>query len=351
MSQILDTLSEPIVLAPLAGGPATPALTAAVSQAGGLGFLAAGYRTADAVRSDIGEVRRATARPFGVNLFTPGDGPSDPARYGPWVERVQRWAAAAGLPVGEPRYSDDDWTAKLELLLGDPVPVVSVTFGCPDAATVAALRAAGSEVWVTVTAPAEARLAAAAGADALVVQGAEAGGHRGSFADDGDLEPIGLLALLALVRAAVSLPLIGGGGATGGESVAAVLAAGAGAAAVGSGFLLAAEAGTSLAHRAALRGQRPTVLTRAFSGRLARGLANDFIAAHGAGAPAAYPELHHVTAPLRRHAREHGDGELINLWAGEAHALARELPAAQIVAELAGGARAALAAAAQRWDR
>ena len=196
-----------------------------------------------------------------------------------------------------------------------------------------ALREAGSEVWVTVTGPEEARLAQWAGATALVAQGIEAGGHRGSFADPGDL---GLLALLALLGGPDSpLPLVAAGGIATAPSVAAVLAAGARAAQVGTAFMRCPEAGTAEAHRAALAEPGATALTRAFSGKPARGIRNRFLREHP-DAPGAYPELHHLTAPIRAAGRERGDAEVLNLWAGQTHELARAIPAADLVAELAG---------------
>jgi nitronate monooxygenase len=344
---MLDRLEVPIVQAPLAGGPSTPALAAAVSGAGGLGFLAAGYQAPDAVARDLAAARAATSGPVGVNVFAPSGRPADPGTVAAYVDDVRPEFAAAGVAPGEPRFDDDRFAEKVDLLVSDPVAVVSFTFGCPPAATIGALRAAGSAVWVTVTTAGEAREATAAGADALVVQGVEAGGHRGSFRDDGAGE-IGLLALLQLVGEAVDLPLVAAGGIATGRAVAAVLAAGARAAQVGTAFMLCPEAATSAPHRAALGSGRPTGLTRAFTGRQARGIENRFQREHTAGAPRAYPELHHVTAPLRAHARAEGDAELVNLWAGQAHPLARAVPAAQLVRELAGGAATALAQARDR---
>lgn len=337
---ILDQLRIPVVLAPLAGGPSTPELAAAVASAGGLGFIAAGYLDAPQLQERIVRARSLTRGRLGVNLFVPGAGPTDPGVYRPFVERLGQWAQARGLPLGEPRYSDDHWAAKLELLVRERLPVVSFTFGCPEPAAITALRNAGSEVWVTVTSPEEAREAEQAGADALVLQGAEAGGHRASFVDRADLPLYGLLPLLSLVSSRSGLPLVGSGGIATGTGLAAALAAGARAAQIGTAFMLCPEAGTSEAQRAALRTDTPTALTRAFTGRLARGIRNRFMAEHG-DAPLAYPELHYVTAPMRQRAREHGDPELINLWAGEAHALARELPAGEVVERLV--AEAALA--------
>ena len=318
---VLEGVARPIVLAPLAGGPSTPELAAAVCEAGGLGFLAAGYLSASALAARLARLRELTSRPFGVNVFVPG--PPFAGDLAPFVERL-------GPGAGEPRWDDDDWEAKLALLRAAPPAVVSFTFGCPDHDVIASLPC---EVWVTVTTPDEARIAAGAGADALVVQGAEAGGHRASFADRPEVPVIGLLPLLQLVRDAVDLPLIATGGLATPEAVAATCAAGARAAQIGTAFLRCPEAGTSEVHRRALASDAPTALTRAFTGRLARGIRNRFMDEHP-DAPVAYPEIHHVTAPLRAAGRQRGDADVVNLWAGEAHALARAEPAAEVVRRL-----------------
>lgn len=338
---LLEELTAPVLLAPLAGGPSTPELAAAVTEAGGLGFLASGYLSVSELATGMGRVRSQSTGPLAVNLFVPETGPTPPAVYEAYVRRLAAWAEREGLELGRPTYGDDDWPAKLELLREDPPEVVSFTFGCPTSEVMRHLRAGGSECWVTVTNAHEARLAAQAGADVLIAQGAEAGGHRASFVDRPDVLIISLLPLLALIRDTVELSVVASGGLATGAGVAAVLAAGAAAAQVGTAFMLAPEAGTAAAHRAALRGDAPTLLTRAFTGRLARGIRNQFTAAHSEGAPVAYPEVHYVTAPMRRRAREDGNAELINLWAGEAHQLAMELPAAEIVRRLAADAEAA----------
>jgi nitronate monooxygenase len=345
---ILEELRHPVVLAPMGGGPSTPLLAASVGEAGGLGFLAAGYRTADAVREEIREVRKRTAAPFGVNVFVPGTADVDDGALRGYVERLRPEASRYGADVGEPRSDDDGWKAKLAVLHDERVPVVSFTFGCPPAEAIASLRRLGSEVWVTVTEPAEARTASEAGADALVLQGVEAGGHRASFVDRDDAEGLAVLALLRLVAAEIDLPLVATGGIADGPAVAAVLAAGAAAAQLGTAFLGAPEAGTDPAHRAALTTETPTALTRAFTGRRARGLVNRFLVEHE-NAPAAYPHIHHATAPLRAAARERGDIDGFNLWAGQAHRLAADAPAAEIVRRLAGDAQAALERAAARF--
>jgi nitronate monooxygenase len=336
----LGQLDHPIVQAPLGGGPSTPALAAAVCEAGGLGFLASGYRTPDAVRADIAELRALTSRPFGLNLFVPGPASDDRAA-------LERYAESLGAEAGEPRWDDDGWEEKLAVAGAENVPVVSFTFGCPEAEVVRSLQRTGPAVWVTVTTPDEARAAADAGADALVVQGAEAGGHRGST-DPAAPGELGLLALLQLARAVTDLPLVATGGIADGRGVAGVLAAGAAAAQLGTAFMLAPEAATSPAHRQALRaGAAPTRITRAFTGRPARGIENLFMREHDRDAPLAYPEVHHLTAPLRAAARERGDADGFNLWAGQAYPLAEEMPAGDLVRKIAAEAREALKAAAR----
>ncbi|MGH2856211.1 MAG: NAD(P)H-dependent flavin oxidoreductase [Solirubrobacteraceae bacterium] len=338
----LSELRAPIVQAPMAGGPSTRELAVAVCRAGGLGFLAAGYRPAQAVREDIDAVRAATGGPFGVNLFVPAAEPADPARLRDYLRELAPEAERQRVQLGEPRSDDDGWQAKLELVCEKQVPVVSFTFGCPAADEIGRLHAAGSAAWITVTSPDEARLAQDAGADALVVQGTEAGGHRGGFVDDRRFDGLGLLALLRLVARSASAPLIASGGISDGAAIAAVLCAGASAAQIGTAFMLCPEAGTVDSHRALLTQPVPTALTRAFTGRLARGLVNRFLADHTATAPIAYPEIHHATAPLRAAARKRGDTDGFNLWAGQTHELAQPLPAGELVRRLVADARRTL---------
>lgn len=330
----------------MAGGPATPALAAAVSEAGGLGFVAAGYRTAATVRDDIAAVRAATARPFGVNLFVPAADAADRTLLSAYVERMGHEAAAYGAEAGEPAWSDDAWEEKLAVLVEERPAIVSFAFGCPEPAVIDRLRGAGVEVWVTVTEPAEAEAAARAGADGLALQGVEAGAHRGTFVDEDGTGEIGLLTLLRLVRRVTDLPLVAAGGLCDGAGIAAVLVAGARAAQLGTAFLDTVEAGTSAPHRAALSGARRTVLTRAFSGRRARGMVNGFLARNGTFAPSAYPQINALTGPLRAAARERGDPEMLNLWAGQGYpAIDHGVRAAYVIARLEREMREALSAA------
>jgi nitronate monooxygenase len=243
---------------------------------------------------------------------------------------MRREGERYGVEPGEPNWTNDDWAAKLEVAARRRPDVVSFTFGCPERELVEWLRDCGCRVWCTVTSVEEARQAAAAAVDALVVQGAEAGGHQGSFHDHDD-EPHPLFELLGEIRPASDVPLVAAGGIADGHDVAAVLDAGAIAAQIGSALLLTTEAGTSAPHREALRGDRETRLTRAFTGRRARGIVNRFMLDHDAYAPSGYPEIHNLTAPIRSAARERGDPDGINLWAGAAHGRAQEGSASDLV--------------------
>ncbi|WP_328957567.1 nitronate monooxygenase [Kitasatospora purpeofusca] len=341
MAVRLDELAVPVLGAPMAGGATTPELVAAVNAAGGLGFLAAGYRSAAAMVEQVETTRKVTDRPFGVNLFVPA-APGDPAAVAAYRERLRPEAERHGVALPEAIGPDrDDWDAKIAALLAGPVAVVSYTFGLPAAEEVRALRAAGVLQVGTVTTPEEARRAEAAGMDALCVQGPEAGGHRATHEVADRPGDVPLLALLAEVRSVTGLPLVAAGGLADGASVAAALRAGAVAVQLGTALLRADEAGTSAAHRAALTEFEATVVTRAFTGRPARGLRNAFIDRYGPYAPAAYPEVHHLTQPLRAAAAGRGDTGAMHLWAGTGHRAVRNGPAAGIVARLWEEARTA----------
>ncbi len=343
-------LTVPVVVAPMAGGPSTPALVAAAAEAGALGFLAAGSLTPDALDAQIAQTRELTGKPFGVNIFAPSA--RSAADLSPYRERVLADAERYGVAPGEPAWDDDHYPGKVEVVVAARVPVVSFTFGLPRAEDVDRLHAGGALVVVTVTTPVEARAAAAVGADALCVQGGAAGGHRGVLVDDpahpGGAPLYDLLPALRLVAAETDLPLIAAGGLTHGADVAAVLAAGAVAAQLGTAFLRCPEAGTPAPHRAALAAaDRETTITRAFTGRPARGLVNRFITEHP-GAPSAYPNLHNLTRPIRAAAARACDPEAMSLWAGQAYSLAGDAPAAEVLATLAEQAAAAAAALVRR---
>ena len=340
MADVLQRLARcPVVVAPMAGGSSTAGLVTAVSAAGALGFLAAGYKSAAAMRAEMDEAGAGSAAPFGVNLFVPGE-PTDPAVLRDYLAELEPDAIALGVQPGRPDWTDDDWDAKLAALLAHPPAVVSFTFGCPEPAVIAALQAAGSLVWVTVTTPDEAALAASRGADGLGVQGPEAGAHRGTFSAARGAGAPGppLRRLLADVAAVTSLPLVAAGAIMSGQDVTSALASGAVAVQCGTAFLRCPESGAHPLHKAALADPRftGTAVTRAFTGRPARGLVNRFMLDHP-DAPPGYPEVHYATGPLRAAAAAAGDTGRMNLWAGEGYQAATTRPAAEIVALLSAG--------------
>jgi nitronate monooxygenase len=330
----------PVLAAPMAGGPSTPDLVIAAGRAGSLGFLAAGYRTPELLAEQIRTLRSASV-PFGVNVFAPNPIPVDLRRFRAYAGAVQAEADAYDVVLGgeSPVEDDDHWAAKIDLLLADPVPVVSFTFGVPEPSVVSALRRTGTFVVQTVTSVAEADLAVAAGVDALAVQSNAAGGHSGTLTPDRLPPSIPLPELIAQIKRVVALPLIGAGGVATASAVRPALDAGADAVMVGTVLLLAEESGTSAAYRSALLdpARDGTVVTRAFTGRPARSLRNRFVERYDAIAPEGYPAVHHLTSPLRRAAAAAGDPELINLWAGTGHRHASAAPVATILTTLAGG--------------
>ena len=317
----------------MAGGPSTPALTAAVLDAGGYGYVAAGYLSVDALRSQIEDTRSRTGAPFGVNLFMPST-PADPDLVHVYATSLADEAARLGTSLGDPRWEDDHYDDKCALAEELRPHSVSFTFGCPDRSLVNRLHAAGAQVHVTVTSGVEAQRARDVGADALIVQGTEAGGHQGRFLGDGP-NTTDLVGALTAVHD-LGLPMIAAGGIMSARDARAALDAGAGAVAIGTALLCAAEAGTSAVHRRALLDATfaDTVITRAFSGRFARGLANRFAREH-TDAPAAYPEVHHLTRPLRAAATASGDADVPNLWAGTGWRFVTADPAALIVRRIA----------------
>ncbi|SCX32960.1 nitronate monooxygenase [Mycolicibacterium fluoranthenivorans] len=332
----LNDLAVPILVAPMAGGPSTPALAAAGSEAGGLGFIAAGYLSADTFAERLTATRKLTTRPLGVNLFAPQPSAVQPGDIDRYIAELAGEAARYGVSLGEPKFNDDDWAAKLEVVLDIRPEVVSFTFGSPSAEESARLRAAGITTVATVTTLAEAQEAVSKGVDALAVQGPAAGGHRGTYDPAARPAAQPLDELLAEVLAATGVPVVAAGGLVTAQDVGRVLDAGAAAAQLGTAFLLADEAGSSPVHRAAL--QNPafteTVVTKAFSGRYARGLRNRFIDEHDERAPLGYPEVHYLTSPVRAASVRAGDPQATNIWAGTGFRGITTGPAAQIIGAL-----------------
>jgi len=343
----LCRIEHPILLAPMAGGPSTPELVAAVSEAGGLGSIGGGYLTPPALRDAIRRTRALTSRPFAVNLFAMDPTPAPPAEetaraasfVGPF--RAELGLPPVPSPAALPAFRD-----QLAVVLDEAVPVFSFTFGNLAPEDVAALARKGAVVMGTATTVAEARAVAAAGCHAVIAQGSEAGAHRGTFAGPVERALVGTVALVPRVADAVKVPVIAAGGIMDGRGIAAALALGASGAALGTAFLACPESGASRPYKEAVLAARgdgdPTVLTRAFSGKLARGIANRFTEA-GAGAPILpYPHQNALTSELRQAAAKAGRPELLSLWAGQAVALATARPARQLVLDLVAETRAAL---------
>ncbi|MBQ1041640.1 nitronate monooxygenase [Micromonospora sp. C32] len=334
----MPELLPPLVVAPMAGGPSNPALVTAAARAGSVGFLAAGYQSPEAVEHEVRAVRAAGV-PYGLNIFVPAPAEPDPAPVGAYRRLLLPEAERYGVDLPPPRLHDDDhFAAKVDVAVAYAVPLVSFAFGVPPAGVVRALRDAGCYVLITVTSADEGRRAVAAGPDALVAQAGTAGGHA-STTDPAGYRPRGEARdLLAAVRAVTDLPVVVAGGTSSFEDVARLRAAGAAAVQSGTAFLLADEAGTRPAQRAAmLSGDfRRTVVTRAFTGHPARALRNRFTDVYSEAAPVAYPAVHHLTAPIRAAAARLGDAEALNLWAGTGFASAAPGPAVDIVARLTG---------------
>jgi nitronate monooxygenase len=323
----------PVLAAPMAGGAGSPALVNAAATAGSFGFVAGGYTTPDALAAELA----AASGPCGVNLFAPNPVPVEVPEFRRYADRLAPEAERYGLTLdgGAPVEDDDHWSGKVEVLRAHPVALISFTFGIPSRADRDALKATGALLAQSVTTVVEARAAAEAGVDCLVVQSVFAGGHSATLEPRRSFVDTPLPELVAAIRHAVALPVIAGGGIGTPDDVAAAVRAGADAVAVGTLLLRSKEAGTSAAHRAALAGSRPTVLTHAFTGRPARGLRNAFIDRHQDHAPYGYPALHHLTDPLRRAAAAAGDPELVHLWAGTGYRHATDEPAGTILTRLA----------------
>jgi nitronate monooxygenase len=332
-------LSIPVVLAPMGGGPSTPELVAAVSNAGGLGSLAAAYSNAERIQQDVAAIRKLTTRPFAVNLFSPQaqlplnngvNAVSDFLR--PYHERL-------GLKAPElPQKPIEDFAEQLDAVAQAAPPIVSFTFGLLPAKASERLRSQGTYLMGTATTIDEARQLERTGVDAVIAQGSEAGAHRGTFAVPAEEALIGTAALVPQVVDAVRVPVIASGGIMDGRGLVAALALGASAVQMGTAFLACKEAGTNAAHREALKREHDsrTTLTRAFSGRMARGLSNEFIEKWNAAGMThlPYPWQNAFTQSMRRAAATAKDAGLLSLWAGQGVGMLRETTAAQLMKEL-----------------
>lgn len=329
----------PIIQAGMAGGPTTPALVAAVSQAGGLGTLGAAYMSPEQIRAAIREIRQRTDKPFGVNLFIPEA--FDPeVTVSPAVTRVlNEVRQRLGIPA-DPQVTRfaESFSEQMEVVLEERVPVFSFTFGVLEQSWMTELKRRGITVIGTATTVREALAQVASGVDMVTAQGSEAGGHRGSFLQDAPRSMIGTMALVPQVVDAVKVPVIAGGGIMDGRGIAAAFALGAQAAQLGTAFLPCAESGAHPLHKQAVReaADETTVITRAFSGKAARGVENEFmtlLAPHEDELPP-YPVLNALTRDIRAAAAKQQRSEYLSMWAGQAASLGRETTAAELVKQL-----------------
>jgi nitronate monooxygenase len=326
---------HPIVQAPMAGST-TPAMVAAVSNAGALGGLGAAYLTPAQIKQQVAELRRLTDRPFAVNLFAGGHTDPRPVDASAMLDVMARHHEALGLQRPTlPTWPEDPFPAQFEAVIEMRPAVFSFTFGMPTEA-IARAKAAGIKVIGTATTVDEARQLQAAGVDAVVAQGSEAGGHRGTFAVPFEAAMIGTFALVPQVVDAVTIPVIASGGIMDGRGIVAARALGAAAVQMGTAFLVCEESSTAEAHKAALLNGREdaTAITRAFSGRPARGLANAFMREADTAGPLPFPLQNALTRPMRNEAARAGDAERLALWSGQGVRLARRLPAAELVRRL-----------------
>jgi nitronate monooxygenase len=332
----ISDVSMPLIVAPMAGGPSTPQLAAAASNAGGLGFLAGGLLSPDVLAERIDAAHRLTSGPVGVNLFVPQPSAGTQRQYAEYAKALAPEAQRYGVRIGTPSDDDDGWATKLVVVSDMRPAVVSFTFGLPSAQTCSRLHGSGILLVASVTTVAEAKMAVARGIDALIVQGPAAGGHRATFDPAAPPCNTPLLQLLNAICVDADIPVVASGGLATADDVAHVLAAGAAAAQLGTAFLLADEAGTHPTHRAALRDAAfaETVITRAFTGRYARALRNGFVDRYGNQAPFGFPQIGFVTAPLQSAAGEADDPQGMALWAGSSFQQARTGSVAEIFRSL-----------------
>lgn len=327
-------VEHPIIQAGMAGGATTPELVAAVSEAGGLGTLGAAYMSPDAIRDAVAEVRSLTGRPFAVNLFVPE--PFDPSLYDPREVNapLARYREELGIEVPE-EVGDfvQPFEDQLAVVLEEKVPVFSFTFGVPEEAQISALKKAGIVLIGTATTVREGLVLEERGVDAMVGQGSEAGGHRGTFIGDFESAMVGTMALVPQLADSLSVPVIAAGGIMDGRGLAAALVLGAEGVQMGTAFLPCSESGIHPKYKEAVLAAKSeeTSLTRAFSGKPARGIRNRFIEEMEEQEVPAYPVQNAYTKDIRAAAAKEDRIEFLSLWAGQAAGLGRAVPAAEIV--------------------
>ena len=336
-------IEYPVIQAPMAGMQGS-ALAIAVSNAGGLGSLPCGLLDLPAMRAELLAIRACTDRPFNVNFLCHAPPVPDAARDARWREALAPYYRELGvdasrIPAGPGRAPFSAQAA--ELLEEFRPPVVSFHFGLPAPDLLARMKNWGAKILASATTVAEARWLEARGADAIIAQGLEAGGHRGHFLSDDLSEQLGTFALLPQIARAVKVPVIAAGGIADAAGVAAAKALGAAGVQPGTAYLLCPEATTSAVHRAALRseGARHTALTNVFTGRPARGIMNRLMRELGPISPLApaFPLATAAVQPLRAKAESRGSGDFSPLWAGQNASACREIRAADLTRELAAG--------------
>jgi|SRR5215212_2215218 len=330
-------IRHPIILAPMGGGPGTPRLAAAVSNAGGLGSLAGGYLAPDQITAEIAATRGLTSGPINVNLFAGGYHESTDRDPSPILQLLSGIHAELQLPPPVmPVVGPDPFLDQAAAVLTARPEVFSFTFGIPPVAVMREFQNAGIVTLGTATTLDEAGMLADAGVDAIVAQGAEAGAHRGTFAVPFDQALVPTLDLVRQISKAITKPVIASGGIMTGREIAAALRAGAAAVQLGTAFLACDEAGTSPAYRNALMKNAGTVITRAYSGRAARGIRNTFIdlVDERDELILPFPIQNSLTRPMRAAAAKANRAEFLSLWAGTGVAKIRAMPAAELIATL-----------------
>lgn len=333
-------IKHPILQAPLAGADSA-ALAIAVSKAGGLGAIAGAYRTPAQIRDVAAEVRAATDAPFSLNLFAPQPARPEPDNMDAARARVAGYYLELGEPVpGDLEEAGFQFEGQLAAVLETGAKLVSFTFGIPPREAADAIKARGILLAGTATSVGEAKALAASGVDAIIAQGSEAGGHRGSFPDVQGGHAIGTMALVPQIASAVDVPVIAAGGIMDGRGIAAAVALGASAAQLGTAFLACPEAGIADVYRQAIleADADDTRITRAFSGRAARGIVNRFMReVDAAGDILPFPLQNALTRSLRKAAGAADRPEFLSLWAGQGLGLARPCSAGELMEDLIAG--------------
>jgi len=331
----LADLAIPIIQAPMAGGITTPELVAAVSNAGALGSLGAGYMTPNEIRIAIKKIKDLTKNPFNVNLFIPE--PSHPTHD---LFLMQQLLTPFWNELSDTRFEafhakPPVFEEQVQAILEETVPVFSFTFGVPPSSVIENFKTQGSLVYGTATTPEEAKILENSGVDAIVCQGSESGGHRGNFSSHDPL--YGLLTLLALTQEIVKIPLIAAGGIMNGRTASATFLAGACAVQLGTAFITTTESGANATYKKALlkRPHPTTTLTKVFTGKPARAIVNAFVQQLEGHEIPPYPIQHFLTQKLRSLAAEKNRPELMSLWAGQGYPLCRPIDAAALIHQIA----------------